>query len=151
MVIANNQNNGKGTNGRKWKTRLGDNLTFSMLLIPNCKIEKINELTVILAKAVIRAINKVCECRLEIKYPNDIMLNNKKMCGILTESTTKGEVVKKIIIGIGINLNQVKFDKEIEEIATSLKKEFGKNFSKEKIISNFFNEFEKDYLNILKE
>lgn len=86
---------------------------------------------------------------LEIKYPNDVMLNGKKIGGILTESITNRKIVKQIVIGIGFNINQEKFDEKIENIATSLKKEFGKNFDKQEILINFLSKFEVEYMKIL--
>ena len=73
-------------------------------------------------------------------------MNGKKICGILTESSVKGEIVENLIIGIGFNVNQSEFKGNIKDTATSLKKEFGKTFSREEILSEFLNEFEEEYL-----
>ncbi len=75
-------------------------------------------------------------------------MNGKKICGILTESSVKGEIVENIIIGIGFNVNQSEFKGKIKDTATSLKKEFGKTFSREEILSEFLKEFEEEYLKL---
>ncbi len=149
VVLAENQTKGKGTNGRVWYTNPEENLTFSFLLKSNCNIKKIENLTRIIAEVIVNVIKTTYGYTLEIKYPNDIMASGKKLGGILTEGFTKGENVEKIIIGIGLNINQTKFPEEIKKIATSLKKEFKTNFEKEKILTKFLNEFEKAYLKLL--
>ena len=84
---------------------------------------------------------------LEIKLPNDLLLNDKKICGILTEITTIKEEVKEIFIGIGFNVNEKNFPIEVLKIATSLSKETNKNYDREdiicKIIENLEEEIEK--------
>lgn len=82
------------------------------------------------------------QIQLEIKSPNDIVLGNKKLGGILTETKLVGETVKNLVIGIGINTNQEKFTKEISEIATSIKNEFNREVDNLKIISKFCELFE---------
>ena len=72
--------------------------------------------------------------RLEIKIPNDLLLNGKKICGILTEIHTMSETIEYMLISFGFNVNEENFNPEIEEIATSLKKEFQKEFDREEII-----------------
>lgn len=150
VVVAKNQTAGIGTNGRKWYTEKNKNLTFSFLLKPNCNIEKLENLTVTIAETMIKVIKKLYGYDLDIKYPNDIMLKSKKMGGILTEAITSNEIVKQIIIGIGLNINQEKFGEEVKDIATSLKKEFGKEFNIKQILMEFLKEFEKEYLNMIK-
>ena len=75
---------------------------------------------------------------LRIKIPNDLMLNGKKICGILTEVHTQGEKIEYLLISIGFNVNETEFD-ELSDIATSLKKEYQKEFDREKIIINIIN------------
>ena len=127
----------------------GENLTFSMLLKPNCNVKALENLTITIAEVRIRTIHKLYGYVLEIKYPNDIMKSNKKLAGILTESQLSGGKTKKIIIGIGLNLNQTEFKDELEDIATSLKNEFGGTYKKEEVIAEFLNEYETEYMKIL--
>lgn len=77
------------------------------------------------------------------------MCNGKKICGILTETLLNKENVRYLLIGIGFNVNQISFPDELQDIATSLKKEFGENYDRSDIIAKFCNVFEKEYLNIL--
>ena len=145
VVVAGNQLNGRGTKGRSWKSAPNKNLTFSFLLEPNCKLEKFNNLTLLIAQTIVKTIEGLYGYKLQIKYPNDVMLHGKKICGILAESNTRGEIVEKLIIGVGFNVNQTEFDEEIQGIATSLKKEFGREFDKEKILLEFLRLFEEEY------
>ncbi len=135
--------------GRSWYTEKDKNLTFSIFLKPECNINKIEGLTILISKVIVDIIKTMYGYNLEIKYPNDVMLNGKKIGGILTESITNRKIVKQIVIGIGFNVNQEKFDEKIENIATSLKKEFGKNFDKQEILINFLSKFEVEYMKIL--
>lgn len=150
IVIADTQSSGIGTQGRKWFT--GDNnenIAMSFVLYPETDIKKISNLTKLIAECIINTVKKLYGYELKIKVPNDIICNEKKIAGILTESSSIGEKVKKIIIGIGFNVNQMEFPEDLKDLATSLKKEFSKNFSKEEIIVEFLNEFELVYLKLL--
>ena len=150
IIIAENQTEGRGTHGRKWISEKGKNIMFTLVLFPNCNIEKIHGLTILIANCLVRAIENLYKIKLNIKYPNDLMCNNKKIGGILTESISQNAIVKKIFIGIGFNVNSKKLDKEIENIATSLCLEFDKEFSREKIISEFLNIFENEFKELIK-
>ena len=150
IVIADTQSSGIGTQGRKWFT--GDNnenIAMSFVLYPETDIKKFSNLTKLIAECIINTVKKLYGYELKIKVPNDIICNEKKIAGILTESSSIGEKVKKIIIGIGFNVNQMEFPEDLKDLATSLKKEFSKNFSKEEIIVEFLNEFELVYLKLL--
>ncbi len=149
VVVAENQTAGIGTNGRKWYTTKGENLTFSFLLNPNCNVKNIENLTIMLAETIVGTIKKMYGYDLDIKSPNDIILNGKKMGGILTEAFTLKEKIEHIVIGIGLNINQLEFQDDIKNKATSLRKEFGIEFDKNKILENLLNEFEKIYMKIL--
>lgn len=144
-IITDKQTQGKGTKDRKWYDKGYENICGTFILVTNCHISKLQTLTTILAECLIKAIKHLYDIQLQIKYPNDVLLNSKKLAGILTESITNKELVKYVFVGIGINVNQTIFQPEIENIATSLKKEYNKDFDREKIISEFFNIFEKIY------
>ena len=88
--------------------------------------------------------------KLTIKSPNDLMLNDKKVGGILTESKVSSEIVKFLVIGIGINTEKMNFTDDIKNIATSIKKEFGIEVDRKKIITNFCKEFEKTLIRRIK-
>ena len=150
VILAENQTSGIGTHGRKWFVEKGKNLTFDIILIPNCDIKKINNLTVVIAECIVKTLKELYNIETKIKMPNDIILNNKKLAGILTESSVLGNYVKKIFIGVGININQEFFENQIVNIATSLKKEFKMNFDKYEILKRFLEIFEERYLNLIK-
>ena len=142
IVIADDQKKGVGTHDRKWYSEKGKNILFTLIVYPKCNLKKLNTITVDIAKCLIYSIEKIYNIKLDIKSPNDIMYNKKKIGGILTQIVTSGEEIKYLLIGIGINVNQEEFPHEIKDIATSLKSEFGMDFSREKIISEFCNIFE---------
>ena len=142
IVLTQYQSNGVGTHGRKWYSEKNSNISFTIILYPKCSIQKLNNLTKDIAKCIVEAIYKTYKVNTNIKDPNDIILNGKKIGGILTQIITNGENIKYLLIGIGINVNGVNFPEELEKIATSLKKEYNIEFSKEKIIAEFCNIFE---------
>lgn len=150
IIFAERQISGIGTHQRKWFTGKKDNLAFSFVLYPNCNISKLDKLTKIIAQSLVQAIKELYLITLEIKEPNDIIFKGKKMGGILTESMTEGETTKKIFIGIGFNVNQISFPGNLENIATSLKREFKADFSRKDILIRFLEIFEEQYLNLLK-
>ncbi len=143
IIITNYQTEGIGTKGRSWYTNSNDNITLTIVLYPNCNISKLDGLTIKIAQAIKNAIKKLYGILLEIKAPNDLLLNGKKISGILTQSSTYKGNVKYLLIGIGFNVNQTKFEKEIKSLATSLKKEYGKEYNKEDIIIELIQELEK--------
>ena len=126
IVITDNQENGIGTHDRKWYSEAGKNIMFTVIIYPKCNIKNLNTITVDIAKCIVITIEKIYHLKLEIKHPNDIMCNGKKLGGILTQIVTNGEDIRYLLIGIGINVNQDKFDGEIKQTATSLKIELGK-------------------------
>lgn len=100
-------------------------------------------ITIEIAEVILDVFKRVYNINLKIKKPNDIVFNNKKIGGILTQTKLQGEKVKSIVIGIGINTNQEEMEEKIEKIATSIQKEFEIEIDNRKIISEFCNEFEK--------
>ena len=145
VIIAEEQTAGIGTQDRKWYSGKKENISFTFILYPNCSVKKIEGFTTKIAECFVKTIQKLYSICLEIKYPNDLVYNGKKVGGILTQSTTNKEVVKQMVIGIGINANGIIFPKKLENIAISLKMITGKEISREKVIAEFFNAFEKQY------
>lgn len=144
MILTKQQTNGIGTHQRKWYTNPNDNITFTLILYPNCKISELEGITIQIAECIKKALKELYNIEVKIKEPNDIMLNNKKLAGILTQTSTIEEQVQYLLIGIGLNVNQTEFINEIEEIATSLKKEYQTEFEKEKIIAEICNKIEEN-------
>ena len=144
IIIAENQTDGIGTKGRTWYTGEGNNIAMTIILKPNCKINELEGLTIKIAECMKKTIYDLYKYQLKIKKPNDLMLNDKKICGILTEINTISEKINYLLISLGFNVNETDFSEEIEEIATSLKKEFGKEFKREDIIVRFIENLEKE-------
>ena len=142
VIIANRQTGGIGTKGRSWSTGSSKNIAMSILYNPMCKIKDLEGLTVKIAKILQEEMQNLYNIELKIKEPNDLMLNNKKICGILTETNIIGNKINYLIISIGFNVNETDFPEELENIATSLKKETGKEFDKEEIIQRFIKTLE---------
>ena len=104
------------------------------------KANELQGITYSIAEMIKAAIKDLYDISLDIKLPNDLLLNEKKICGILTESSIQNNKVKYLLIGIGFNVNQLEFSNEIINIATSLKKENkDKAFSREEIIVKIIN------------
>lgn len=133
---------GSGTHGRNWYTE-ENNIAFSFYIKANCKIEKLEGITTEIAEIILETFKELYGIKLQIKNPNDIVFNEKKIGGILTETKLNGDEVKAIVIGIGLNTNKEEFEDEIKNIATSIKKEFEITVDNGKVISEFCNLFEK--------
>ena len=141
-ILSEEQTGGIGTKGRNWHTGSNKNIAMSMLFRPRKSVKNLEGLTIEIAKRIQKIMEQKYNIKLTIKEPNDLMLNGKKICGILTESNTIGNKINYVIISIGFNVNENEFPKELENIATSLYKETGKKFDKEKIIKNFIKSLE---------
>ena len=142
MVVAELQTNGMGTHGRTWYSEEKNNIAFSFFIDAGCKIEQLDGFTNEIAETVVQTFDDLYNIKLDIKNPNDIIYNNKKLGGILTETKVSADKVKHIVVGIGINTNQEKFNKNIEEIASSIKNEFNIDVDNKKVINKFCDLFE---------
>lgn len=124
IVISENQTNGKGTHGRVWHSEKGKNILMTLIFYPKNSPQELQGITYLIAREIQSVIYDLYNISLDIKLPNDLMLNGKKVCGILTESSIQNEKVNYLLVGIGFNVNQEKFSNELEGVATSLKNEF---------------------------
>ena len=143
IIVADIQTDGIGTHGRKWYKMEGSNLSFSLVLFPNIKVSKIKDLTVKIAEIWVSIFKEKYGICIDIKEPNDLMIKNRKLGGILTQTKLQGNIVKSLVIGIGINTNGKQFDKEIQNIATSIKNEFKIDVDNSYLINKFAYELEK--------
>lgn len=100
IMLADIQTNGKGTHGRKWYTDEKNNIAFSFLLEPNCEIEKLEGITLEIAETILEVFRNLYHITLAIKFPNDIVYQDKKIGGILTETKLNGKIVKYMVVGI---------------------------------------------------
>ena len=142
IILADTQTGGIGTKGRNWHTGSNKNIAMSILYRPQKDVKKLEGLTIEIAKKIQNTMKNKYNINLTIKEPNDLMLNGKKICGILTESNTIGNKINYVIISIGFNVNENNFPEELKNIATSLYKETGKEFNKQKIIEDFIKTLE---------
>ena len=150
LIMADNQENGRGTHGRIWHTDEENNIAFSFFIEPNCNIKKLDGLTTDIAEIILCILKEKYKIKLEIKEPNDIVYQGKKIGGILTETKLVSEQVKYLVIGIGINTSKTKFTEDIKDIATSIKKEFEVEIQAQEFISEFCNRFENYILERIK-
>ena len=149
LVVADSQKMGKGRRGRVWESPKGTNLYFSMLLKPDIAPDKASMITLVAAYSVACIIRKNTGLDAKIKWPNDIVVNKKKVCGILTEMSMERDYIHHIVVGIGINVNEEVFPEELSGIATSLKNEKGSLISRANLLSDILAQFEKDYTTFL--
>lgn len=146
VFLTDYQTKGMGTKGRSWYSPNADNIMMTIALYPNCYIDQLDGFTYLIAEVMKKVIYDLYNIILEIKLPNDLLLNQKKIAGILTQSFVYQRMVKELYIGIGFNVNEINFENEIQEIATSLKKEFHHDFNRGEIIITFIQEFEKELI-----
>lgn len=145
LVVADGQTLGKGRRGRTWESPKGTNLYFSMLLKPDFSPDKASMITLVVAYSVAKVIRKNTGLDAKIKWPNDIVVDKKKVCGILTEMNMERDYIHHIVVGVGINVNEEEFPEEIIDMATSLKNEKGSILSRANLLSDILSQLEKDY------
>lgn len=150
LVIAEEQTAGKGRRGRSWSAPSGLGLWMSLLLRPNLNPACASMLTLVSGLSVTRAIEEVTGLKVQIKWPNDIVYEGKKICGILTEMSAEMEGIHYVVVGIGINVNIEEFSEELKQKATSLKIICGKKIDRVEIVTAFLKYFERDYSKFLK-
>ncbi len=146
IVIAETQSRGRGRMTRKWISPEGG-IWFSIVLRPKVEPKETLKLNLRVATVAAKVINSMFKLRADVKWPNDIIINGKKVCGILTEMSTRGDTVDFVIIGIGINANISlhSFPKHLRKSLTSLRKELKKDVDREKLLTALLEEFEQYY------
>lgn len=144
IVTANYQTNGKGRISRTWQSNSGENIIYSILIKDFKNRTDLNLLSLVASTSVHKLLSKYLK-NVSIKWPNDILVSNKKICGILLEGKSNN-VSSMVVIGIGINVNQISFSPDINELTTSLKKELNKEFDIDLLIKelsiNLLNDIE---------
>ena len=145
LVVTDHQVAGHGRCGRGWESNKGENIAMTLLLRPQVKPDKASMITLIMAVAVADVFSKSTEEKVTIKWPNDVLINNKKVCGILTQMSTKPDSIDYVVCGVGINVNNESFDESISSTATSLLIESGRKHSRADIIIGIMDHFEYYY------
>jgi len=143
VIISERQERGRGRFGRKWSSGVGG--LYMTVVLKEKDLDLTRYLTFIAAISVAKSVRKLSNLNAEVKWPNDVLVNDKKICGILTE-TVSGKN-NYALIGIGVNINQKKFSKNITNKATSLKIETNKSYNIKNISKKIIKEFNKLYNN----
>jgi BirA family biotin operon repressor/biotin-[acetyl-CoA-carboxylase] ligase len=126
VVVAEHQREGRGRAGRAWLDQPGENVLFSLVLRPALEARRVPQLALVSAVAIAEALEATTGAAPRIKWPNDLLLGNRKVCGVLAEAVSDGEAAAVVILGIGINVNQRQFPPEVADRATSLVLELGR-------------------------
>ncbi|WP_062198223.1 biotin--[acetyl-CoA-carboxylase] ligase [Massilibacterium senegalense] len=145
IVVAEEQTKGRGRMNRPWNSKKSDGIYFSLILKPKISIQEAPQLTLLAAVGIVRAIKKVTDLDCHIKWPNDVLLNGRKLVGILTELQAEADQIHSVMIGIGINVNQKRFPKELEKIATSLYLQMNKKIERVQVLQAVLEELEELY------
>lgn len=170
LVVADLQTKGRGSRGRSWETPQTDNIAMSLLIRPDAPPERISMLTLIMGLSIAEGIEDalisardaqlsrstevnipgqiITECKYfpQIKWPNDIVISGKKICGILTELHMNDDnTIRDVVIGVGINVNMTEFPEEIKDIAGSILTTTGVELAREDVIACCMKRFEENY------
>jgi len=145
VVIAETQTGGRGRLGRDWNSPPGVGLYVSVVLRPMLPPMELPQITLTAAVAVVRAVRRVTGMAPGIKWPNDLLLNGKKLGGILTEMETESDRIRHVVIGLGLNVNNLDFPTELTGIAASLAQALGRTFSRVELLQAWLEEFEALY------
>lgn len=142
LYVADAQTAGKGRRGHSWGSDKGINIYMSYLLKPDIEIGCVSRLTLVAALAVAKALREIDGLDAQIKWPNDVVVNGKKICGILTEMSSEGTDINYVVTGIGVNVNIRDFSGELQDKATSIWIETGMEHDRSMIIGSIANYFE---------
>jgi len=143
VVIAESQTSGRGRMGRKWVSPKSKGAYFSFILRPDIPPKEVSSITLFSALSVAKAIREITNLPAFIKWPNDVLINNQKICGILTEMNAETDKINFVIIGIGVNINTKK--ELLPKGATSLSEESGGDISRLEIVKGIFRNLDKHY------
>ena len=145
LVVADMQTAGRGRRGRGWSSPAGVNAYFTLILKPDFEPGKASMLTLVMALAVAEGITETCGVEACIKWPNDIVIGGKKVCGMLTELSVQQEYIQHVVIGAGVNVGLQEFVPEIADTATCLERECGRKVPRAQLIANIMKAFETYY------
>ncbi|MDH5457229.1 MAG: biotin--[acetyl-CoA-carboxylase] ligase [Nitrospinota bacterium] len=150
VILANNQTQGKGRQGRHWHSEENVGIYLSTFLRTSLAPQKVAQIALVAGVALVHAINEFSRARAYLKWPNDILINGKKVAGILTEYS-KNKAHSEVILGIGINVNHSHFPVPLQHIATSMAMENGEIFERLPLITFLLNRLDQEYLHFLEE
>jgi BirA family biotin operon repressor/biotin-[acetyl-CoA-carboxylase] ligase len=151
-VIADSQSRGKGRFQRLWYSPPGVNIYTSVILRPEIESFKASQIPIMAGVAVAQVLENFCPGKIKLKWPNDVLLNEKKVCGILSQAKIIGGKIDFIVLGIGINVNigYNQFSEELRDSSSSLVMETGKEISRQELIISIYENLEKWYKHLLR-
>ncbi|MFA5322155.1 MAG: biotin--[acetyl-CoA-carboxylase] ligase [Smithella sp.] len=151
VVIADSQSGGKGRFQRPWSSPAGANIYTSVILRPQFESTGASRIPIMAGVAVAEVLDKYSSGKIKLKWPNDVLLNNKKVCGILAQAKIAKKEIDFIVLGIGINVNisYSQFEEEIRDTATSLAMETGREYSRQELIISLYENLGKWYKQLL--
>ncbi|HEY6968446.1 MAG TPA: biotin--[acetyl-CoA-carboxylase] ligase [Candidatus Angelobacter sp.] len=150
VFLAEEQTAGRGRGINKWHSERGTGIYCSVILRPQITPSDTLWLSLISAVAVQDAVREVTGHVTDIRWPNDLLINDKKFCGILTELSTEGRRVRHAIVGIGVNVNQKEFPDELRTMATSLRLETGREWSRVDLTAALLKSLDREYRGLLR-
>jgi len=153
VIVADRQTKGRGRLDRTWESPPRCNIYTSLILRPNIELVRAPQLTLLAGAAVAEAIDSLCPGLAALKWPNDVQIREKKVCGILTEMRSTASGIDCVVVGIGINVNLSMSDAspDIRDMAISLKEAAGKDFSRLDVLAALYGAFERLYGVFLRE
>ncbi len=145
LILADEQQSGRGRLGRRWHSPAGSGLYFSLVLRPPVAPSHSMPLTLACGLGVARGIGETCGVRCDIRWPNDVLLNGKKCCGILVEMAAEGDRLEHVIVGVGVNVNQESMRTDLEDLGTSLRLETGCEWARDLLLEAILRQIERYY------
>jgi len=150
VFLAEEQTAGRGRGSNKWHSERGSGIYCSVILRPQITPSDTLWLSLIAAVAVQDAVREVTGYATDIRWPNDLLIKDKKFCGILTELSTEASRVRHAIVGLGINVNQSDFPGELQGLATSLRIETGREWSRVELTAALLKSLDREYRGLLR-
>ena len=145
LVVAEQQVEGRGRKGRTWFSPPEGGIYISLILKPHISPSEAPKITMLTGVVVAETLLKLTPCKINIKWPNDILVNGKKIAGILTEMSTEMDAIEYIVVGLGMNVTTPRFPDDIKDKATSILIETGKYFPRVTFIREYLKWYEKYY------
>ncbi len=145
LIVADEQTQGRGRRGRSWKSPKGTNISMTLILRSDLEPSRASMLTIVMGLSVAQGLKELLELPIEIKWPNDAVLNGHKLCGILTEMSAQIDYINYVVVGTGINVNLPEIPEDLKEIATSLLIETGHTVNRAEVIGAVMRAFARNY------
>ncbi len=150
LVVADSQFNGRGRRAKGFESPKGKSIYMTLLIRPDLSPTKASMITILTAMSVMKGLEESCGLQSQIKWPNDVIYDNKKLCGILVEMSTERDYINYVVVGIGININNTDMPEDLKDIATSVKMITSKDYKRSDIILSVLNAFEAYYNEFMK-